>query len=43
MPGKGTGLGLYITYNIIKEHKGELEFLSENGKGTTVRIIFPIK
>lgn len=37
-PGKGTGLGLYITYNIIKEHNGFLEFESEVGKGTTVKV-----
>jgi len=41
-PGKGTGLGLAITYNIIKKHNGILEFQSEYGKGTIVRIIFPI-
>lgn len=40
-PGKGVGLGLSITYNIIKEHKGKLEFESHEGKGTTVTIILP--
>ncbi len=40
-PGEGTGLGLSITYNIIKEHKGKLEFESEKDKGTTVKIILP--
>ena len=39
--GEGTGLGLAITYNIIREHKGEMEFKSELGKGTTVKIILP--
>lgn len=38
----GTGLGLYISYNIIKSHGGELEVRSEKGKGTTFRIIIPI-
>ena len=40
-PGKGTGLGLYITYNIISDHKGTLNFESELGKGTTVTISIP--
>jgi PAS domain S-box-containing protein len=36
----GTGLGLYISDAIIKEHEGELEFSSIPGKGTeaTVRL-----
>ncbi|MDP3462076.1 MAG: ATP-binding protein [Bacteroidales bacterium] len=40
-PGKGTGLGLAITYNIIKKHNGILEFQSDLGKGTMVKIKFP--
>jgi len=42
-PGEGTGLGLSIAYAIIKEHKGKLEFLSEKNKGTTVKILLPLK
>jgi len=41
-PGKGIGLGLSITYNIIKEHKGTLEYESEISRGTKVRIKLPI-
>jgi signal transduction histidine kinase len=41
-PQKGTGLGLSITYNIIRDHKGQLEFESEINKGTTVKIILPV-
>ncbi len=40
-PGKGTGLGLSITYTIIQEHKGTLDFESEPGIGTVVRITLP--
>ena len=42
-PGKGTGLGLSITYNIIQKHRGKLEYDSIYGKGTTAKIILPIK
>ena len=36
--GKGTGLGLYVSFNIIKEHQGEIYFNSKPGKGTTFSI-----
>lgn len=39
--GKGTGLGLYITYNIIKEHNGTIDFESKKGKGTKFIITLP--
>jgi PAS domain S-box-containing protein len=38
----GTGLGLYISYNIVKSHGGELVLKSETGKGTVCRVILPI-
>lgn len=38
----GTGLGLYISYNIVKSHGGELLLKSEKGKGTICRVILPI-
>ncbi|MBK8806923.1 MAG: GHKL domain-containing protein [Bacteroidales bacterium] len=41
-PGKGTGLGLAISHRIITDHKGELKFRSETGKGTSVYIYLPI-
>lgn len=37
----GTGLGLYISDSIIKEHNGAMEFVSEPGKGTTATIRLP--
>ncbi|MGE7217280.1 PAS domain-containing sensor histidine kinase [Priestia koreensis] len=38
---KGTGLGLMVSYKIIKEHKGRIEVESELGAGTTFDIILP--
>ena len=40
--GKGVGLGLYITSNIIREHKGTLEVSSQPGHGATFSILLPI-
>jgi len=40
-PGKGLGLGLSITYNIIEEHGGTIKYQSEKGIGTTAIITFP--
>ncbi len=41
--GKGTGLGMNIVYNIIQEHKGNIEVESEVGKGTCFTITLPGK
>lgn len=41
--GVGTGLGLSISYNIIKDHHGEIKVKSDVGKGTEILIIVPIK
>lgn len=37
----GMGLGLSITYAIVREHAGTLSFDSEPGKGTTVTVTLP--
>jgi two-component system, NtrC family, sensor kinase len=39
--GKGTGLGLYIAYEIIKNHGGEMKFRSSSEEGTEMTIILP--
>lgn len=40
--GKGTGLGLSVSYGIVQQHGGTLEVESQEGKGTTFTIIFPV-
>ena len=39
--GRGTGLGLSVSYGIIKEHAGKIEVRSTQGKGTSFRLEFP--
>jgi len=40
---KGTGLGLAVSYKIIKEHGGHISVDSEKGKGTKFTIVLPKK
>ncbi len=38
---KGTGLGLFISQNIIQKHNGLIEVESTPGKGTTFKVYLP--
>ncbi len=40
--GKGTGLGLAVTYGIIKRHNGTITVKSSTGEGTTFTIVLPV-
>ncbi len=39
---EGTGLGLTISQEIMKKHKGKIEVESDPGKGTTFKLSFPV-
>ncbi len=41
--GVGTGLGLWITYNIVQEHGGWIEVQTAQGTGTTFVVTLPIR
>lgn len=41
--GKGTGLGLAVTYGIIQRHGGQISVESQIGSGTTFTITLPVE
>jgi two-component system, NtrC family, sensor kinase len=40
--GEGTGLGLSVSYSIIKKHGGRMQVQSRDGSGTTFSIFLPV-
>ncbi len=41
--GEGSGLGLSVSYGIIREHSGRINVDSTSGQGTTFRLHLPVK
>jgi PAS domain S-box-containing protein len=41
-PGEGTGLGLSVSYGIIKDHRGDIHVASEPGEWTQFSILLPV-
>jgi PAS domain S-box-containing protein len=40
--GEGTGLGLAMVHGLMKQHNGQITIQSAVGRGTTVRLCFPL-
>ncbi len=41
-PNEGTGLGLYLSYTLLKREGGDIEVDSELGQGSTFRVRLPV-
>lgn len=41
-PGKGTGLGLAVTYGTVRDHNGDISVQSQVGKGSVFKIRLPV-
>ncbi len=40
--GRGTGLGLSVSYGIVQKHNGQIDFDSNNGRGTRFTVSLPV-
>ena len=41
-PGKGTGIGMAVSYRIIEDHNGSIQVTSDKGSGTAISILLPV-
>ena len=41
-PGRGMGLGLYLSRSVIERLSGSLELTSAPGRGTTAKVTLPL-
>ena len=41
-PGRGTGLGLAVSYGIMQKHGGTIDFAARNGGGTVFSVEVPV-
>ncbi|MCB1944069.1 MAG: ATP-binding protein, partial [Candidatus Accumulibacter sp.] len=41
--GKGTGLGMSLSYGIVRKHNGRIELGSTPGHGTRFRVWLPVR
>ncbi len=42
MGRSGTGLGMAVVWGTVKDHKGYIHIDSDEGKGTTIKLYFPV-
>jgi CheY-like chemotaxis protein len=42
MGRSGTGLGMAVVWGTVEDHKGYIHIESEEGKGTTIKLYFPV-